>query len=502
MASLTYVDDVFAQKSVSDVTFSLVDSESPTDALDQAARIAQLLLLSNHIDHAYALLCALHKHQATIEPRPESDVWRLKSQVFGYFWHTHPELSRPGEAVQYHNSLENQQWNEYRETTRTGWMLEHCSLPEPEDPHVWRETDDPAMIAMCSRLLAKNKNPGEYPPQEQMREALEAAKKLYAQPQVPITEWKHKWEGSRSVRRHSYLLYRRLVVELAIRVGELQTAADILSMGLTIDGFNSMDGGQLDRYLYLPGIYDVLPLLASKGKAGNPYYIEEPDAAAMVAEITAALESRAENGRQWSLAPEKVGWRELLDRLAKGAWIVNQKAYREMGLESAVDVLHKPASEKKIAAAEQEFGELPADFKEMVRIANGFYGGWHFLEGGIEGIKNMDWAEDDLDNYESDLANGMFAADIDEIKYIQLSPAVECDGFRHNLIPPATWRRCFDDGREFKEGEYCYWHTASWRCEAPSWPSVRDWVASLVEQVERQVKDKETVDDDEPESEE
>jgi hypothetical protein len=114
----------------------------------------------------------------------------------------------------------------------------------------------------------------------------------------------------------------------------------------------------------------------------------------------------------------------------------------------------------------------------------------------------MDWAEDDLDNYESDLANGMFAADIDEIKYIQLSPAVECDGFRHNLIPPATWRRCFDDGREFKEGEYCYWHTASWRCEAPSWPSVRDWVASLVEQVERQVKDKETVDDDEPESEE
>lgn len=46
----------------------------------------------------------------------------------------------------------------------------------------WRESDDTRMIAMCSRLLAKTKIRGEYVSGSRMREALDAALKLYALP--------------------------------------------------------------------------------------------------------------------------------------------------------------------------------------------------------------------------------------------------------------------------------------------------------------------------------
>jgi hypothetical protein len=62
------------------------------------------------------------------------------------------------------------------------------------------------------------------------------------------------------MRRQSSLLYRRLAIELAIRLEEYQTAADILSQGLKLDGLS--DHHSIDDYLILPGIYNVLPLLA------------------------------------------------------------------------------------------------------------------------------------------------------------------------------------------------------------------------------------------------
>jgi hypothetical protein len=252
------------------------------------------------------------------------------------------------------------------------WSTAICrSLPEPEDPHIWRETDEAPMIGMCARLLAKDKTPGQYPPVAQLQEAISAAEKLYAQPEVPRTEWKPEYPGNQTVRRHSYLLYRRLVVELAIRVGRLDKAAEVLSQGLVLDGFNTVDGAGLDRFLMLPKIYDVLPLLSAKGKEGNPFYIEESDVAAIVQEITQTLERRAEHGRQWSLAPEKVGWRELLDKLAKAAWALNSAEYKHRGIMSADEILNEPESEEDIEAAEDRVGKLPDDLKKMYRIAGG-----------------------------------------------------------------------------------------------------------------------------------
>ena len=391
MASLTYVDEAdydddpghFVQHRVSDLVSSLLEPIDHSDGLRKIERVAQLLLLSNNIDQAYKLICALCEHHEMLSASSKNDEqpFELSSGSFANFWASFPALASPEQSSNQQAGsdgtsaqqarLAKEQWNEYRETTRTGWMLDRFNLPEPANQHLWEGTEDPHMIAMCARLLAKNITPGQYPNLEAMQEALAAGKKLYAQPQVPITEWKFQRNGSQTVRRHSYLLYRRLVVELAIRVGDLESAIEVLSLGLRLDGFNMMDGGQLDRYLFIPGIYSVLPLLAERGKEGNPFFIEEDDAAAMVEQVTAALDLRAHEGRQWSLAPDKVGWKELMDRLAKAAWVVNRAEYERKGLTCAGDILYPPATEEAIAEAESRVGGLPAEYKEMVRVSNG-----------------------------------------------------------------------------------------------------------------------------------
>ncbi|KAF5650748.1 cell wall assembly cell proliferation coordinating KNR4-like [Fusarium sp. NRRL 52700] len=495
----------FTQHNVSDLASLLLESKDASDGLRRVERLIQLLLLSNHIDKAYTLICALHKyHNVALRPSALSnqDAFQLSSRPFDNFWEAHPTYSNPfrgsnettNKTFDRKERLERQQWYEYRECTRTGWMLEHCNLPEPEDVHTWRETDDEPTIAMCARLLAKSKILGKYPSRENMEEALAAAKKLYAQPQVPVTEWEHKWNGPQTVRRHSYLLYRRLVVELAIRLGKLDIAAEILSLGLRLDGFNDIDGGQLDRYLFLPGIYKVLPLLAEGKREGNPFYIESDEADDMIEQATTALKMRAQNGRQWSLAPEKVGWKELLDRLARAAWLVNRREYQELGITCAEDILYSPATEEEISDAEAKVGELPCDFKDMVRVANGFQGGWHFLNGGTNGLDGIDLADDDVENYTWHLG------DLDQDTYskvITLLPGTECDGFMHFMISPAYWKNTENsNGENFNDGEYPYWQVASWQGGETSWHSFREWVATEVENLERMVKKGKTLDDD------
>jgi len=64
----------------------------------------------------------------------------------------------------------------------------------------------------------------------------------------------------------------------------------------------------------------------------------------------------------------------------------------------------------------------------------------------------------------------------------------DCDGFRHYYVPPAAWKAS-QTGKDVKEGEYLYWHGASW---APGgygpWSCIRDWVAQCVEKVEGMVE--------------
>jgi hypothetical protein len=360
---------------------SYLEPIDPSPAIETTLRLVHLLLLSNHINKAHELITALYKFAKDIVPKNERNPRDPlhPSLILEAFWLTHEGmLARPANANQFQSIclrrsisretyLAQEQWGKYREANRTGWMLEHCQLAEPGDPHIWRETDDPVMLAMCARLLSKTLEKGTYPSIDTMREALAAGQKLYAQPQDPMA-WDYK--GRTTPKKHSFLLYRRLVCELAIRVGELPAAAYIISQGLKIDGF--VTGGSLHDYLLVPGIYDVLPLLAQGGKERNPFFITEEAAEIIVSQIIATLELRAREGRQWSLAEGKVGWEELLNRLAEGAWKVNKKEYRRMGVRRASDILYLAATEKKIKDAEDIVGELPSDFKEMIRVANGW----------------------------------------------------------------------------------------------------------------------------------
>ncbi|KAJ5085442.1 hypothetical protein N7532_010213 [Penicillium argentinense] len=225
-------------------------------------------------------------------------------------------------------------------------MLDRYGLAEPRDPSIWRQIDDPTMLGMCTRLLAKTLEPDTYPTKEKSGESLKVTQKLFAQPEVPYEDW------------------RKLKDSLT---------ADIICQGSEKDGFphGFPSGGGIKDYLLFPGIYDVLTLLAQNEKNRNPYFFPKEDAQTMTKEITAGLELRAREGRQWALDESKVGWRELLNRLAEAALKTYPKVYRSMGNKSAEKTLYDPATKEEIRTAEEKLGELLTDFKEMIRIANG-----------------------------------------------------------------------------------------------------------------------------------
>ncbi|KAG4432757.1 hypothetical protein IFR05_011762 [Cadophora sp. M221] len=475
--------------------FTLLDPVSPSPGIRQTLHLSQLLLLSNHLSQANSLLTALYNHGPSIippSPYEESKVDMYYSLEAFWLAHkgTHP---RPANAPATYASkdqtlkerLAYERWGKFRECTFTGWMHEHWNLREPKDAHCWRESEDPRMLAICSRLLAKTKVRGEYVSESRMREALDAALKLYA-----IPPKKEEYDGSKEAKSQRYcsLLYKRLPIELAIRLGELDVAREILSEALRHDGFSN--GGSLDEFLMIPGIWDVLPLLNEKEKEGNAYFITKGDADVLVKGIIEALELRVKEGRQWSLAPEKLSWTELLERMARGAWKVNRREYRGKGIASWRGVLNEPASEEEIEAAEKKFGELPKDFKDMCRVSDGFKGGYLFLAGGLAGIESMffDDGESDLEHYAGDF----YTREVDLSQetahdMLQLISGQESEEFRHYIIPHRMWKDIVKGG-DVEEGEYQYWHMTNWSVEASHWGSVWDWVASLVEEVECMVE--------------
>lgn len=73
---------------------------------------------------------------------------------------------------------------------------------------------------------------------------------------------------------------------------------------------------------------------------------------------------------------------------------------------------------------------------------------------------------------------------------IQLEPGTECDSFDHFIVPPRCWKEGKERaGKEVKDGEYQYWHWASWRGSGIChWDSVRDFVCSCVEEVEEMIE--------------
>lgn len=116
-----------------------------------------------------------------------------------------------------------------------------------------------------------------------------------------------------------------------------------------------------------------------------------------------------------------------------------------------------------------------------------FKGGWHFLAGGLAGIEEICLAdEDEVTQYMFDFG------DLDPDIYsnvISLPTAVECDEFVHFMISPADWRGSIDGHPPFGPGEYPYWHWVNWSGGGDDiWHSLRDWIASEVENAEMMVR--------------
>jgi hypothetical protein len=119
-----------------------------------------------------------------------------------------------------------------------------------------------------------------------------------------------------------------------------------------------------------------------------------------------------------------------------------------------------------------------------------FKGGWHFLDGGLAGIEDICLAnEDEVTQYMFDF--GDLDPDIYS-KVISLPPAVECDEYVHFMISPTNWRGSVE-GHSFGPGEYPYWRWANWDGGGDIWHSLRDWIASEVEQAELMVRKGKTV---------
>jgi hypothetical protein len=98
-----------------------------------------------------------------------------------------------------------------------------------------------------------------------------------------------------------------------------------------------------------------------------------------------------------------------------------------------------------------------------------FKGGWHLFAGGIAGIQSIT-AEGG--GY-SDVGHEHYYEELGDIDYemIQLEPVIECDSFEHFIVPPRYWKEGrMRAGKEVKDGEYQYWHWASWSASG-----IRHW---------------------------
>ncbi|KAG9242888.1 hypothetical protein BJ878DRAFT_481615 [Calycina marina] len=241
-------------------------------------------------------------------------------------------------------------------------------------------------------------------------------------------------------RRHSSLLYRRLAVELAIGMDELETAAAIMT-----------------------------------GKKCNPFYIEENHAAAMVQQLI--INHRASSKEGSRLASGRVGWREILDRLAQDAWKVNEEEYLFQCITCAEDILHVPSSEKEIKSAENKSYHYPRASRRWLQ------GVYRLFADVIYGTNNISHNDDegDLVHYRLERMNSQFS---EGFSIVEIQTACEnADGFHYHYVPPEAGITGID-GKELRERAYVYWNSAPWRGEDGLYDSIRDWVASLVEHVE------------------
>lgn len=349
----------------------LLEDKDPTEyGIWEACRIAYQILFSNNVDEFQKLLQAIVTFDsawARTHSKYESLGLNCMGVVPEMFYEAHPKYQRPTNiAVKLfdHTRQEIKYWKTiFSSKAYSDQLL--ANYPDIKfdhnDSHQWKHTDDPVVISYCCHKLASNPDEESPPTRDDAKEALEAAQKLYEQPQSHPS----KIVFANQIIHHAFIS-RDLSLKLAIYLEDFQTALEILRLAIKVDTFWQYKS---EVFLRIPGIYNVLPLLAAEGLQANPYHVSPENAKVIVSDLKEAMEGRIAKGQ---LVPmERVSWKDLLRRLSKAAWEVNETNYRKHGLTKSDDVLFPPATKEQIEIAEKRVGKLPNDLKEMVKIANG-----------------------------------------------------------------------------------------------------------------------------------
>ena len=288
------------------------------------------------------------------------------------FFASHPTYQRPPQElvpmdVYSHIEFDHKQKYMYGQSTESlpFWMEFHRNevgthVPDFDsaDLDLWKTTDDPFIISYCFYSNLNNPELGQPPSKEACKQALPISLKLYSLPNGNANEL--------AGRRHWELVPRTTAMAIAIRASELEIAADIFQIASKLEGLGITKAA---GFLQIPGIYDVLPILAKRGTAANKHYINAEDTATIVRDFKEAMTARLAAVPHSGIP--KVDWKNTLNRLAVAAWTVHGKSYRAKGFTYSDDVLFPPATEQEIIEAEKLVGPLPEDLKQMVRVSNG-----------------------------------------------------------------------------------------------------------------------------------
>lgn len=361
--------------------------------------------------------------------------------------------------------------------TNTDWIVSGTEYGKREqfvpidgvfDVHLWRESEDPWIHAICARLLCRVPD-GKVPTDTAVNETFEVVDKLFLtlpkrrNPQDESEEWPH-----------SHIFPVKIYFILAVRIGTLEQAQTILELAMTKFEFS------LHELLEFPGTYDVYhhpDIKASK----YPRLISNEDMDFVRTTLSDTLKQRKQKGQEQPL--DGVEWPELLRRLSEAAFKVYDEEYAESDEhpQRPADILFPPISVARIDEIEAKLGPLPQDLKAMALIANGFTGAWHFAGGGFPGLQHL--RLEDPSEYEHYLSTEPIHEVIQETitmldgvtrtvtKHIvnvygdgrssgtDWGPVyaaygtVENDGYNHLICPPETWKKIQEaQGRTVKDG--------------------------------------------------
>jgi hypothetical protein len=391
--------------------------------------------------------------------------------------------------------LDNWTNTEWIPSTDYGERLDTRPIDENYDGSRWQDSDDPWTHAICARVLCHE------PSTEAVEEAFGAVDKLFTilpkrkNPRNANDEWPH-----------SHIFPVKIYFLLAVGLNKRGTARKILQRALRTDEFT------LQELLEVPAAYEIFLDPELQGVA-VPTIISVKEGARAASVLTDAFEKRLKDGQQEPL--QGIEWPELLRRFSEAAFKVHGDAYEEVEdeeIEKPSDILLPPITAEALAEIEQKLGPLPQDLKDMVLVANGFKGGWHFAGGGWAGVDKLrleypseyeiylgvepptERSIETITNPDGTTRQVMkhIVSFTGKPSGVEWGPvyacwgAVENDGFNHILCPHETWKKI--KGGNVRDGEYRVIHYAHWTAGPQGeYNSMRHWIASMTAEMEREL---------------